>query len=158
MSISLLKTLKHLPLLLLTGCASIMHGTRQTVGISSYPSDAEVWIDNQYIGQSPTVIELKRNENHAVRIELKGYLPYEVTLTHEVSGWVFGNIVFGGVIGLAVDAITGGLYELTPDQLQVELRKGNIATTMQNDEMYIAAVMVPDPSWKKIDNMRLATR
>ena len=40
-----------------------------------------------------------------------------MTLTPHLSGWAFGKIVFGGFIGLAVDAISGGLYQFTPDQV-----------------------------------------
>ncbi|MDK2964381.1 MAG: hypothetical protein PWQ29_1775 [Verrucomicrobiota bacterium] len=43
---------------------------------------------------------------------MDGYLPDETTLTKKVSGWVRGNLVFGGLIGLAVDAISGGMAQL----------------------------------------------
>jgi hypothetical protein len=56
-----------------------------------------------------------------VKIELPGYMPYETNLIRKVDGWIAGNIVFGGLIGLAVDAITGGMYKLTPEQIQSEL-------------------------------------
>lgn len=141
-----------MPLILLTGCASIMHGTRQTIGISSYPTNAEVWVDNNYAGKSPTFVHLTRKDNHFIRLELEGYETYEAVLTHQVSGWVFGNIVFGGLPGLAIDAISGGLYQLTPDQLQIEMCKDNFAAC-KSDEFYIASVMTPDPSWKKIGNL-----
>jgi hypothetical protein len=148
-----MKRILLLPLLLLTGCATVMHGTRQSVAISSYPSNADVWVDNKYIGKSPTVVELSRKDNHIVKIELKGYEPYETTLTHQVSGWVFGNLVYGGLLGVAVDAISGGLYKLTPEQVQAEMQKGHLSQAPKSDEIYIAAVLVPDPSWEKIGNL-----
>jgi hypothetical protein len=141
------------PLMLFTGCASIMHGTRQSVGVSSYPSNAEVWVDNNYIGQSPTIVKLSRKDHHFVKVQLEGYQPYEITLTREVSGWVFGNLVFGGLVGLAVDAISGGLYHLTPGQVEAEMAKGTAFTSQNSEGLYIAAVMMPDPSWKKLDNL-----
>src|SRR5882724_5849028 len=99
------------------GCASIMHGTSQDVGISSQPSGAEVTLDNAPAGKTPVVTHMKRGDNHILKLELPGYAPYEATFTKSVSGWVWGNILFGGLIGLGVDAITGGLYNLTPEQL-----------------------------------------
>ena len=33
------------------------------------------------------------------------------------GGWAWGNIVFAGLIGLMVDAWTGGLYELSQDHV-----------------------------------------
>jgi len=35
-----------------------------------------------------------------------------------------GNIVFGELIGLAVDAMSGGLYNLTPTQISAQLVQG----------------------------------
>lgn len=35
-----------------------------------------------------------------VGIKLDGYEPYELTLTRKTSGWVIGNILFGGWVWL----------------------------------------------------------
>ena len=87
-----------------------MHGTSQDLGISSSPTNATVMIDNVDAGKTPLVGKLSRKDNHIIKIQLGGYQPFEGTVTRKVSGWVWGNILFGGVIGLAVDAISGGLY------------------------------------------------
>lgn len=137
---------------LLSGCATIMHGTRQSVGIASNPSNANVWVNRVHVGATPVIVELKRNSNHIVTLELEGYLPYEATFTKQVSGWVFGNLVFGGVIGLAVDAISGGLYKLTPEQVQAELRSQSFCGKM-NQDSYIVITLTPNPAWEKIGNM-----
>lgn len=137
----------------LTGCATIMHGTRQSIGIASNPSNASVWVDKTYLGNTPMIVEMSRKDNHFIRIELDGYQPYEATFSRQLSGWVFGNIVFGGIIGLAVDAITGGLYMLTPDQVQAEMRSNNMAYSKKSDDSYIIIVLEPDPNWKKVGNL-----
>jgi hypothetical protein len=139
--------------LVLNSCATIMHGTRQTVGIASNPTNAIVWVDKNYVGNTPIMVEMSRKDNHIVRIELDGYLPYEATFSKQVSGWVFGNIFFGGVIGLAVDAISGGLYMLTPDQIQAEMRSNHLAYSRKSNDSCIVVVLEPDPSWKKIGNL-----
>jgi hypothetical protein len=140
----------------LTSCATIMHGTRQSIGIASNPSNASVWVDRAYMGDTPIIVSMSRKDNHFVRIELDGYLPYEATFSRQLSGWVLGNFVFGGVIGLAVDANTGGIYRLTPDQVQAEMRTHNMMTLKQSDSSYIAVVLQPDPAWEKIGNMVVA--
>lgn len=137
----------------LTSCATIMHGTRQSVGIASNPSTASVWVDKIYAGNTPVIVDMSRKDNHIVRIELEGYQPYEATFSRKLSGWVFGNIVFGGVIGLAVDAISGGLYMLTPEQVQAELRSNQMAYSKKCHDSYIVVVLEPDPSWKKVGNL-----
>lgn len=136
----------------ITSCATIINGTCQKVGISSNPSDAWIWVDRNYVGNTPLVIELSRKDNHVVRIELPGYMPYEVQFTKEVSGWVFGNIVFGGFIGLAVDAVSGGIYRLTPEQVNAELRS-HYGIDSNNNESFISVVLEPQTGWEKIGNL-----
>lgn len=137
----------------LTSCATIMHGSRQSVGIASNPSNANIWVDGCYVGNTPIIVEMTRNNNHFVTIQLDGFLPYQATFSKELSYWVFGNIVFGGVIGLAIDAISGAIYKLTPDQIQAELRSNQCICSKKSNESCIMVVLEPDPSWTKIGNM-----
>lgn len=145
-----------LSLLLLTsvGCASIMHGTTQDIGISSSPTNARVSVDNAPLGNTPVVAKLSRGDNHIVKIELEGYAPFEATLTKKVSGWVWGNIVFGGLIGLAVDAITGGLYNLTPEQIAGQMAKQGGSLEQNEEGIYVVLVRDVDPSWQRIGTLK----
>ena len=136
--------------LLVAGCASIMHGTSQDIGFSSTPTGATITVDNQTHGKTPSVVKLSRKDHHLVRIDLDGYQPFEVTITRSVSGWVWGNIVFGGLIGLAVDAISGGLYKLSPEQLHAELSKEGVGLLYMEHAIYLAVTLQPDPSWQKV--------
>lgn len=141
--------------LALTACASIMHGTSQDVGISSSPTGAKVMVDNLQGANTPYVAKLSRKDNHIVKITMDGYAPAELTLTKSVSGWVWGNVVFGGLIGLAVDAISGGLYNLTPDQLQATLAgqaKTSLAPT--KDGIYVVLVKHAPSEWTKVGQLQ----
>jgi len=131
-----------------------MHGTTQTVGISSNPSSANVTINGCAVGKTPVSVNLKRNQNHQIKLELPGYQPYEIVCTRQVSGFVFGNIIFGGVIGLAVDAISGGIYRLTPEQIQAELHENQMNVVKRGSNSYVAIVMKPKPSWEKIGQLQ----
>ena len=141
-------------LILLVGCATIMQGPKQNVGISSIPSGAKVTIDGQIVGYTPLTVELSRKDNHVIRIELEGYSPYEITLTRKVSGWVAGNIIFGGIIGLAIDAITGSMYKLTPEQIQAELKKSGMSMNLEDNKLYVMVTLTPDPRWEKIGQLK----
>ncbi|HPR65263.1 MAG TPA: PEGA domain-containing protein [Thermoanaerobaculia bacterium] len=138
---------------LMLACASIMQGTRQDVGFSSNPSGAKITVDGQFMGVTPTVLELKRKKNHIVKLELEGFQPYEATLSRKVSGWVWGNLVFGGIPGLIVDAITGGMYKLTPEQIQGVMAEQKAGSDLKEDSLVIAVVLQPDPSWEKIGQL-----
>ena len=137
--------------ILLAGCATIIHGTGQDIGFGSVPTSARITVDNQRSATTPTVMKLSRKDNHIVRIDLDGYLPYETTLTRGVSGWVWGNIVIGGLVGFAVDAISGGLYKLTPEQMTATLSKQTGAGDAGMLEVFV--VLQPDPAWQRVGQL-----
>ncbi len=139
-----------------SSCATIIHGSKQEVGISSTPSSATVIIDNREIGKTPLTYKLSRKDNHLVTLKLDGFMPYETNFTRKVDGWIAGNIIFGGLIGLGIDAITGGMYKLSPDQIQTELRTGNASNLRSHDGIYFAVVLEPNPNWEKIGQLQKA--
>jgi hypothetical protein len=140
--------------LTLTACASIMHGTSQDVGISSTPTSASVSVDNAERGQTPYVAKLSRKDNHIIHISADGYQPADLTLTRSTSGWVWGNLLFGGLIGLAVDAITGGLYKLTPDQLNATLVKQSASAANTKNGIYVVLVPGAEKGWLKVGQLQ----
>ncbi len=103
---------------------------------------------------TPTFAELKRGDDHIVKISLEGYQTAELTITKSVSGWVWGNIVFGGLIGLAVDAISGRLYNLSPEQLNAELKKDGFELIENDNGIYIFTVLQPSKDWQKIGSLK----
>jgi len=139
--------------LTLIGCATIMHGTSQDIGITSQPIGATVTIDNMSYGQTPVIAKLSRKDNHTVNLDLKGYQPFAATITRSTSGWVWGNILFGGLIGLAVDAISGGLYKLQPEQIEAQMVGKSMGGALKGSDIIITFVLEPDPSWEKVGNL-----
>jgi hypothetical protein len=154
---SFIKILSATLIIFIIGCATIMHGSTQEIGISSSPTGASIIIDNELRGNTPLVVNLSRKENHIIRIEMADYEPFEITTTKSVSSWIWGNIVFGGLIGLIVDASTGGLYKLSPEQVEATLRKGDGSFLYQKDVIYITTVFEPNPNWQKIATLKSKT-
>jgi len=135
------------------GCATIMQGSDQKVPIESTPSGAVVSIDQQEHGHTPLVASLIRKSPHVVRIVLVGYQPYEMTFTRKTSGWVWGNILLGGLIGLAVDASTGGMYKLEPAQVEATLRAQAPGQVARRDGVAILVVLRADSAWVPIGQL-----
>ncbi len=100
-----------------------MHGTKQKVSIGSSPGRAKVWINDRFAGRTPLLRELERKGAHTIKIQMEGYEPFEVALTKKVTKWVAGSFFFGLGIGLFIDALSGGLYYIEPDQIHAILRK-----------------------------------
>lgn len=106
---------------LVSGCATVFNGSTQGIGIASVPTGAAVSVDNIAQGHTPVIAPLSRKDNHIVKVEYPGYHPFEATLTRSLNGWVFGNILIGGLVGVSIDAISGAMYDLTPPQITANL-------------------------------------
>ncbi len=56
---------------------------------------------------------------------MPGYKVTEVELTPKMSGWYWGNLLFGGLIGmLAVDPATGAMWNIAPEKIDRKLTGG----------------------------------
>ncbi|MBK7500884.1 MAG: PEGA domain-containing protein [Ignavibacteriales bacterium] len=139
--------------LLLNSCATIVNGTSQQVNITSTPIEAKVIIDNEQMGNTPLIAKLKRKDNHIVKIELEGYKTEVITLNGETSGWFFGNCLFGGIIGMGIDALTGGMYRLEPEEINKTLEADKNQTLNDDDALFIKIVLTPNPKWEKIGQL-----
>lgn len=117
----------------LTGCASIVHNGPRAVSVASEPPGAKVSIYNRSdvlisTHTTPFVAHLEpkygyfKGQTYRLVFEKDGFAPSEAMLKSEVSGWYFGNIVFGGLIGmLAVDPATGAMFNIVPKNVQQSL-------------------------------------
>jgi hypothetical protein len=91
-----------------TGCATIVKDDSQPVAFSSDPQGATVSINNVARGTTPTTVMVKRaRQKQMVQYDLLGYETVVFPLGKSVAGMTFGNIIFGGVIGVGVDIATG---------------------------------------------------
>ena len=105
------------------GCGTIVIHTTQDVGISSNPSDAIATVGDVQV-KTPGHVTLKKNKApYTVRVEKEGYEEASATIEKKVSGWIWGNILFGGIIGAVIDFASGGAYKLVPDDINVDLKK-----------------------------------
>lgn len=109
--------------LLLSSCASIINGSNQTVKIASSPPGANVRINGADSGVTPMTAELSRKTSHRVELNLRGHRPYEVVLEPTFNGAAMGNIVAGGIIGMAVDGSPGAGNTLKPEAVEATLQK-----------------------------------
>ena len=134
------------------GCASIVHGGPRTITVNSKPEGARVLIvkvgtgDSVHSGTTPFTVSLSpkrgyfKGQSYIVRLDLAGYQPAEVALRAEMSGWYLGNIVFGGLIGmLAVDPVTGAMWNLTPNKIEQGLTENQTAL-IRNGEGFLVVL------------------
>ncbi len=136
------------------GCATIIHGPKQNVAIVSEPRKASIIIDEIPVGYTPYLSKITRNKTHIVKIEMEGYQTYETTLKRKLDGWIFGNILIGGIIGIAIDAASGSMYRLTPKDVTVQLTASSAINHKTKDGIYFSVTLKPDPNWQKIGQLQ----
>ena len=57
-----------------------------------------------------------KGEQYAIHFNKSGHEEKTETLPSQVSGWYWGNILLGGLVGmLIVDPATGAMYKLPPE-------------------------------------------
>lgn len=115
------------------GCATIVHGGPRDISVESTPPGAIVHIYDRsntlvqinttpFVAKLPTRYGYFKGQRYRVVFELPDHAPAEVNLQSSVSDWYFGNLIFGGLIGmLIVDPLTGAMYNLSPDKVEMGL-------------------------------------
>jgi hypothetical protein len=107
-------------LLTLQSCATVFTGTRDIIHFDSKPAGAKVRIDGIDMGRTPLDVSVKRSINDkAVTMQLDGYETRTFVLSKEFNFVSVLNLF--GMIGWAVDAVTGALMYYDMKQYTVEL-------------------------------------
>lgn len=109
-----------------SSCASIVSRSVHPVDFNSTPQGAQLTIENRYghvvfTGKTPTTVWLDASagymqaEHYKVTYTQPGREPVVTWIHAELNGWYFGNLFFGGLIGmLIVDPLTGAMFRIPP--------------------------------------------
>lgn len=111
--------------LLLVGCATITKGTTQTVAIDTPGvAGASCTITTQegpQLVQTPGTVTLKKGSEPLPILCTKAcYVNGQSIIPSNAEAMAAGNVIFGGVIGLGVDAVSGALNKY-PDLVSVSM-------------------------------------
>ncbi|MCQ4161729.1 hypothetical protein NON00_17580 [Roseomonas sp. GC11] len=121
-------------LFLTTACASITQGTTQSVTVITDPAGAQCSLQRggqsvAVVSQTPQSVTLdKSRQDVAVLCKRDGYQDGATTLTSEFAGMTFGNILFGGLVGVAVDSASGAM-----NKYPAEVKLALIPTSFPNE-------------------------
>lgn len=112
---------------MLTGCASIVNGTNQVISVETRAGDqivsgAQCKLDNGkgvYFVTTPGTVTVHRAyADMNVKCEKENVAPGTASIKSSTKAMAFGNILFGGVIGAAIDTGSGAAYDY-PDLITV---------------------------------------
>lgn len=133
------------------GCASIVHSGKRDVSVRSEPlyAKVDVYRLDSKKGNAPVLVSSEttpcllslkpgagffKGQAYRLTFTYPGHAPASVELQPKVSGWYFGNIVFGGLIGLLiVDPATGAMWNLSPEEIAPSLTPAQ-AQMLKNGE------------------------
>jgi hypothetical protein len=104
-----------------SACSTVLNTTTQEIELKTTPPNAKITVDGKKFGMSPQQVNIDRGTNHVIRFELEGYETYETQLTRKISFWFWGNALNGFVPGMIIDMFTGSMYNLLPENINVEL-------------------------------------
>ena len=143
--------------MVVSGCASIVHSGPRAIPIASSPPGAKVSIYDRsnrlvmtnttpFVAQLPVKFGYFKSQNYRLDFELPGHAPASANIESSVSGWYFGNLLFGGIIGmLIVDPLTGAMYNLKPEKIEQPLTQSQADTIRSgNGILVVLASQVTD--------------
>ena len=123
--------LPFVPLVLATGCSTIVHLDRPSgLAVKGRPDGAAIRVDGVvqgHIAAAPVFVPVDGGSGpHVVRVEKDGYAPQEFSVEKTTSDWVWGNAAFAvfpivAAAGVGIDAACGSWYRLSPDEIEVSL-------------------------------------
>ncbi len=107
----------------LSGCAAIFKGNSSKIDTSSNPSGAGVFVDGNYMGDTPIRLKLESKRTYNIEFRKEGYKSKTFNITNHVgAGWIVLDVL-AGLVGVIVDAATGAWYELDQKNINAILEK-----------------------------------
>ena len=109
--------------LLTSSCASILKGTSNKVDFNSKPQGAKIYVNGNYMGDTPIRLKLESKRTYNIEFRKEGYKTKTFNITNQVgAGWIILDILMG-LVPVIVDAATGAWYELDQKNVRAILEK-----------------------------------
>ncbi len=122
--------------LMLSGCATIFTGTKDTIYFDSDPEGATVYLDGLEICRTPCSYRVDREFNSVdIQYKLDGYEARIFTLDQEFN--VISVLNLANPLGWAIDMISGSIMRYDRKSYDLELDPDTRAMLMNANEIHI---------------------
>jgi uncharacterized protein YceK len=127
--------------LLASGCATIVKGTSQTVTVNTDPAGAMCTLTRDartvaVVNPTPGSVPVgKALGGIAIDCRLAGYQDAAGALAAEFQPMTLGNILLGGPIGIAIDAVSGAMAQY-PEAVTITMLPEQFATVAERDAFF----------------------
>ena len=123
-----LVTVATLCLTMHTGCATVLSGTTQSLAVNSEPSGARVYMDNEFMGETPVEFEVKRKlADRRLVLKKEGHPDTHKNLESRFNPVALVNFMDG--LGWVVDAFSGAIGKYD-SKVDVQLEKASPKVTV----------------------------
>jgi hypothetical protein len=136
---------------LLSGCASVVEGRTQDITVNTTPSGATCLLNREgapiaTIASTPGTVKIEKNEfDIEVVCERDGYEKTAYLNESATAAAVFGNVLIGGAIGVAVD-ISNGSSNKYDDTVDITLSPRAEPPQSTTPQPVVAATGLPAPA------------
>lgn len=132
---------------IMSSCGTLLGSKQHFVSFTSTPTKANIYIDDNKKGTTPTKIALTPNKNYTVTYKKEGYKDVATQLTHTVSGqWLLLDF-FVFPIGHLIDVLTNKWKEFNQELIHQNLEV--------LDSTYSSAVLKKDSLFKNEEVVKL---
>jgi len=91
--------------------------------VNTNPPEAKVIVGGQEV-RTPGTVRLPRGRgDYQVKIEKEGYETVNLVIKESWDAWMWGNVLLGGLLGLAIDLVSRRGYDLEPEEIDHNLVK-----------------------------------
>lgn len=117
---------------------SAFAGVFPDYAITSNPPGVRVKADTGVEVMTPGDLKLPRNKPHTLVAEYSGAGAQQKDLRCGLNGWVIGNILIGGIIGVVIDFASGAYGDLSPTMVHFDFTPAG-QSVEQRKKDYLAA-------------------
>jgi len=139
--------------LLVSACASVVSDNDSTTFIQTDPDKAKCELHGHNYRQTletPNSILLPANAAPiTVACTADGYKTATKKLDTKIDGWIFGNIILGGVVGAAIDLARGAGFKYPP-QFFVYLQPEKFKTSADRDAWFDRRRKFINDEWDEV--------
>ncbi|MBS9524497.1 PEGA domain-containing protein [Litoribacter ruber] len=121
---------------MLSSCATIFTGTKDTIHFNSNPEGATVYKDGLEICKTPCRVPVKRSLNDTdIEYRLDGYEARVFSLDKEFN--VVSIINLGNLLGWGIDAASGALMKYDRKNYELDLKRDERTSNLNPKEIHI---------------------
>jgi len=104
--------------MMITGCASMIHGQQQTIHIKSH-DDATIFIDGRFAGQGIAQRKVTRDDIHEIIVEHNDCQMRYQTESRFNKISLLGVFLDLGLVSIPTDFLTGAAWQVSPSRIKL---------------------------------------